>query len=181
MPADALVTLGAMQCISWQGNDSQKPKYYISSISRVNTFRPRQDGPHFPNDTFNRIFMNKNVRISIEFSLKFVPKRPINNIPSLVQIMAWRRPGDKPLSEPMMVSLLAHICVTRPQWAKNTIYMKRKFGSVSDIIYTCILSCVYTFVHTHIYKLYAWIYMLNNDTKFCTTQSWKTHNNVLFE
>ena len=24
--------------------------------------------------------------------------------------MAWRRPGDKPLSEPMMVSLLTHIC-----------------------------------------------------------------------
>ena len=30
--------------------------------------------------------------------------------------MAWRRPGDKPLSGPMMVSLLTHICVTRPQW-----------------------------------------------------------------
>ena len=30
--------------------------------------------------------------------------------------MAWRRSGDKPLSEPMMVSLLTHICVTRPQW-----------------------------------------------------------------
>ena len=41
---------------------------------------------------------------------------PINNTPSLVQIMAWRRPGDKPLSEPMMVSLTTHICVTRPQW-----------------------------------------------------------------
>ena len=32
--------------------------------------------------------------------------------------MAWRRPGAKPLSEPMMVSLLTHICVTRPQWVK---------------------------------------------------------------
>ena len=30
--------------------------------------------------------------------------------------MAWRRSGDKPLSEPMTVSLLTHICVTRPQW-----------------------------------------------------------------
>ena len=30
--------------------------------------------------------------------------------------MAWRRLGDKPLSEPMMVSLPMHICVTRPQW-----------------------------------------------------------------
>ena len=48
-------------------------------------------------------------------SLKFVAKGPINNIPALVQIMAWRRPGDKPLSEPMVVGLLTHICVTRPQ------------------------------------------------------------------
>ena len=47
--------------------------------------------------------------------LGFVPKGRINNIPSLVQIMAWRWPGDKPLSEPMMVRLPTHICVTRPQ------------------------------------------------------------------
>ena len=52
-------------------------------------------------------------------SMKFVPKGPINNIPALVQIMAWRRPGDKPLSEPMMVSLATHICVTRPQWVND--------------------------------------------------------------
>ena len=32
---------------------------------------------------------------------------PINNIPTLVQIMAWRRPGDKPLFEPMMVQIMA--------------------------------------------------------------------------
>ena len=51
----------------------------------------------------------------IEISLKFVPKGPINNIPALVQIMAWHQPGDKPLSEPMMVRLPTHICVTRPQ------------------------------------------------------------------
>ena len=30
--------------------------------------------------------------------------------------MAWHRPGDKPLSEAMVVSVLTHICVTRPQW-----------------------------------------------------------------
>ena len=86
--------------------------------SPINTLRPRQNGRHFADDTFNRIFVNVNVRMSIKFSLKFVPKDPINNIPSLVQIMAWRRPGDKPLSEPVMVSLLTHICVTRPQWVK---------------------------------------------------------------
>ena len=69
----------------------------------------------FPADIFKCILLNENIRISIGISLNFVPNGSINNIPSLVQIMAWRRPGDKPLSEPMMVSLLTHICVTRPQ------------------------------------------------------------------
>ena len=59
-----------------------------------------------------------NAWIPIKISLKFVPKSPINNIPALVQIMAWRRLGDKPLSEPMLVRLPTHICVTRPQWVK---------------------------------------------------------------
>ena len=40
----------------------------------------------------------------------------VYNIPSLVQAMARRRPGDKPLSGPMLVMLPTHICVTRPQW-----------------------------------------------------------------
>ena len=84
-------------------------------LNSFNTLRPGQNGRHFADDTFNRIFVNENVRISIKFSLKFVPKDPINNIPALVQIMAWRRPGAKPLSEMVMVSLLTHISVTRPQ------------------------------------------------------------------
>ena len=85
----------------------------------MNTLRPRQNGRHFADDTFKRIFMNENVRISISISLKFVPKGLINNITALVQIMAWRRPGDKPLSEAVMVRLLTHICVTRSQWVKR--------------------------------------------------------------
>ena len=84
----------------------------------INTLRLRQNGRHFADDTFNRIFVNENVRIWIKFSLKFVPKSPINNIPALVQIMSLRRPGDNPLSEPVMVSLLTDICVTQPQWVK---------------------------------------------------------------
>ena len=56
-----------------------------------------------------------------EISLKFVPKRPINNIPALVQMMAWYQQGDKPLSELMMVSLLTHICVTRPQYELTSV------------------------------------------------------------
>ena len=58
----------------------------------------------------------------LKFHWSFIPKGRINNIPALVQIMAWRWPGDKPLSEPMMVSLPTHICVTRPQWVKAMSY-----------------------------------------------------------
>ena len=95
-----------------------------------NTLRPRQNGHHFADNIFKCIFLNENVRISIKISLKFVPKDPINNTPALVQIMVWHRPGDKPLSEPMMVSLLMHICVTLPQWVKwgPWFHVKSCFG-----------------------------------------------------
>ena len=88
-------------------------------IHSVNTLRPKQNGRHFADDILKCIFVNENVWIPIKISLKFVPKGPINNIWALVQIKAWRRPGDKPLSEPMMISLPTHICVTRPQWVKR--------------------------------------------------------------
>ena len=70
-------------------------------MSNVNTSRPRQHDPHFTDDIVIYIFLNENVWISIEISLKFVLKGPINNIPALDQIIAWRWPGDKPLCEPM--------------------------------------------------------------------------------
>ena len=94
----------------------------IISCVKVNTLRPGQNGRRFADDTFKRIFLNENFRILIKISLKFVPKGPINNNPALVQIMAWRRPGDKPLSEPMMVCSPTHICVTRPQWVNIDMF-----------------------------------------------------------
>ena len=84
-----------------------------------NKLRPRWNWQHFADDIFKRIFFNENVWISFKVSLKFVPNNSINNIAALVQIMAWCRPGDKPLSERTMVSLPTHICVTRPQWIKS--------------------------------------------------------------
>ena len=75
----------------------------------VNSLKPRQNGRLFADDTFKRIFLNENIRISTTNSLKFAPKGPINNIPALVPIMAWRRPGDKLLSEPMLVRSLTHM------------------------------------------------------------------------
>ena len=82
----------------------------------VNTLRLRQNGRHFADDTFKCIFLNENVWNSFKTSLKFVPLGPINNMTALVQIMAWRRIGGKPLSETIMIRLPTHICVNLPQW-----------------------------------------------------------------
>ena len=80
-----------------------------------------QNGHHFSDDIFRCIFWNENVRISIIISLKFITKVRINHITSMAQLKARHRPCDNPLSEPMMVSSLTHICVTRPQWVKLTV------------------------------------------------------------
>ena len=89
----------------------------------INTLTLRQNGQHFADIIFKCIFSNGNVGISIKFSLKFVPQGLINKIPALVQIMAWRHPGDKPLSEPKLISLLTHICVAQPQWVNKLIVL----------------------------------------------------------
>ena len=78
-----------------------------------NTLWPRQDDCHFADDIFKFIFLSENVWVSLKISLKFVPKVRVNNVPSPVQRMAWRRSRGKPLPEPMMVSLFMYICVTR--------------------------------------------------------------------
>ena len=104
------------QAIIWS-NDGRLLRHICVTHSQwLNTLRPKQNGRHFADDIFKCIFLIENEWMSLEISLKFILKGPINNIPALVQIMAWRRPGDKPLSEPMMVSSPTHICVTRPQW-----------------------------------------------------------------
>ena len=106
----------------------------------LNSLRARRKEQHFANDIFKRNFFNENVWISINISLKFLPKGPINNIPALVQIMAWRRSGDKPLSEPMMVSLPTHICVTRPQWVKCLLVETSNMACGGPVVMKCILS-----------------------------------------
>ena len=57
------------------------------SKDMINTLGPRQNDGHCPED----IFLAENVQILIKMSFKFVLKSSINNIPALVQIMAWRR------------------------------------------------------------------------------------------
>ena len=50
-------------------------------------------------DIFKSIFVNENDLIRIEISLKFVLRCPVDNMPELVQVMAWHRSGDKPLPD----------------------------------------------------------------------------------
>ena len=132
--------------------------------------RPRQNGRHFPDDIFKCIFLNENAWILIKISLKFVPEGSINNIPALVQIMAWRRPGAKPLSEPMLVRIPTHICVTRPQWVKiHTVmlnmttfhdmiksypYCKIKYWKLCCL---CVVCLVIVVIYVENYVQYSWV------------------------
>ena len=86
-------------------------RFLCSGCSYFTPMRPRQNDHHFADDIFKCTFLYETIWISIKISLTTVPNGPINNIPTLVQIMAWRRSGDKPLSEPVMESLLTHKCI----------------------------------------------------------------------
>ena len=75
--------------------------YHIEAETKWPTFRWRHIQMHF--------LFNENIWISINTSPNFVPKEQINNMFCfLVDV--------KPLFQPMIVSLLTHICATRPQW-----------------------------------------------------------------
>ena len=80
MPFGAMTSAGTVRTSSilCMRRELEKP---------LNTLGPRQNGRHFYDDIFKRIFLNENVRI--------------DHKSALVQIMACRA-GDKPLFEPMM-------------------------------------------------------------------------------
>ena len=121
--ADALFSVFLQpQLPSHLDHDGQYVSRNSGTSQKENTLKLRQNGWHFSDNIFKHIFFDENVWISLKISLGFVPRVWINNIPALVQIMACHRPGDKPLSEPMMVSLLTHICITRPQLVKSAVY-----------------------------------------------------------
>ena len=74
----------------------------LPATNGINSSPPGQNGRHFADDIFSCILVNETCCIVNKSSLKFVPNGPIDNNPALVEIMAWRRIGDKPLSEPML-------------------------------------------------------------------------------
>ena len=96
-----------------------------TKISAINLSPHGQNGRLFTDDIFRFIFLNEKFCILIKILLKFVPKGPIDNNPTLVQIMAWRRIGDKTLFEPM----LTHICGTWGRW------FNQEFGNLQYLVF----------------------------------------------
>ena len=78
-------------------------KHGVTINQLVNTLRSWQNGCHVADDIFKCIQFIENHCVLIQISCKYPSNGLINNTLALVQIMAWRRTGDKPLSEPMMV------------------------------------------------------------------------------
>ena len=92
--------------------------------------------PTFSMKKFKCIFLNENVWISIKFSLKFVSMGSINNNLALVQIMTWRRLGDKPLSEPMMAwptdAYMHHSASVSEMWEYSSLYCYRNTSKINS-------------------------------------------------
>ena len=140
-------------------NSSRESDAWILQWTRLLTHRGRDK----ISASFQTTFWNSGINIWISISPKFVLKGPTNSIPALVQIMAWRRSGDQPLSEPMMVSLLTHICVTRPQWVncscnslptdchqtELSLYLKNSMGANFVVI---LMNWSYVLIHVSTHK-----------------------------
>ena len=108
----------------------------------------RQKGRHFADDIFKCIFLNENLWILLKISLKFIPKVWIHNIPALVQIMAWRQPGDKPLSEP----IIAYFAEVYMHHSASITYYKVNWSVPSQYLNQWLLVywCIYASLLMHI-------------------------------
>ena len=124
------------------------------SVCLFNIFWLTQNGRHLGDDIFKYNFLNENVWISIKVSLKFLFKCPINNFPASVQIMAWRQSGDKPLSEPMMVNLPMHTCITLPHWVNplwpSDAISRRSWSSLFQAMVPCLMVPSHYLIKCHI-------------------------------
>ena len=88
----------------------------------INSCPPGQNDCHFADDIFRCIFVNKKFCILIKILMKFILKGPINNNPSLIQIMAWCWTGDTILSEAMIA--LFGDAYMREDYNRKLLYTK---------------------------------------------------------
>ena len=132
----------------------------------VNTLRPRQNERH-SQTTFSYPFSwMKMHKFRLRFHWSLFPRVQNTNIPALVEMMAWRHPGDKPWSEPMMVSLLTHICVTRPQWVTKPDWLSDRGSRLTNLI-VCWLIYIYQRVATHNKNPFIKLMKLSKNYKNC--------------
>ena len=87
-------------------------------------------------DIFKCIFVNGKFDILINFSLKFVPKGPIDIKAAMVQIMAWHRTGDKPLPEPMLTQFTDAIMQHYGEMSSVELIL----GTIKPLVYDTSLS-----------------------------------------
>ena len=104
------VKLKAQHPVKDPGPVSQRFAKVLSNFCQqvflqFSTVRPEQNGRHLPDGIFKYIFFDSNVSISIEISLKFVPKCLIDNKSALVQVMAWHQMDKKLLTAPMIIRI----------------------------------------------------------------------------
>ena len=91
-------------CVTPLGRPRSVYKFGDCCSNPFNTLKLRQNGRHFPDIIFKCIFLMKMYEFRLGF-LRFVPKVPINNIPSLVQIMTWRQPNPfKVITQTSLIS-----------------------------------------------------------------------------
>ena len=101
---------------------------------------PGQNDCHFAGAIFKCIFMNGRFCIFIQITLKFVPKGQIDNRPALVQVMAWRRTGDKPLPGSMVTQFINAYMLHQGEMSSGLVL---KLGAISELRF-CYFQCLQT-------------------------------------
>ena len=104
-------------------NAGVKQERYMELHPHFLTHLPLDDmAAILADEIFKSIILNENVRISTQIPLKFVPKGSIDTKPALVQVMDWRRIGNKPLPEAKLTQFI-------------NAYMRPLGGLVNDVEY----------------------------------------------
>ena len=104
---------------------------YSVGVLSIKTHWGRGKWSPFSRRHFEMNFLEWNVWIWMQMSLKFVPRVQL----TISHIVSVGRPGDKPSSETMMVSLLTQICITQSQWANYvTQYCHRSSTKASPLL-----------------------------------------------
>ena len=97
--------------------------------------------PDFAHDIFKCFYLNEYFWSSTNIALNSIPNGQINNTPALVQMMSWRRPSGKPLSESLLLiywRMYASLGLNEPS---NTVYFTQctLVFKMDDMIFSFLL------------------------------------------